>query len=70
MKVKETNDTTRSRGVFNKTHKELISRNERLCSRCGYHRGENRFRKRKDLRNWKRYRRKRWREPGENAESA
>jgi hypothetical protein len=64
MKVKWTNDTSCGRGVFNKTYKDLISRTEGLCSRCPYHRGENADRKRKDRRNWKRYRRTRWREPG------
>ena len=60
MKVKVTYETTDNRCVLKKTHKELIARKEKLCGRCPYHGAENAGRKRKDKRNWKRYRKTQW----------
>ena len=64
MRMKELYDATDNRSVLNKAYKLLITRKERICDRCPYHRGENAFRKRKDKQNWKRYRLTKWRDSG------
>ena len=61
MKLKKLYDTTGHRSVLNKAYKLIVSRNEGFCERCPYHRCENAFRKRNDLKNWKRYRKSQWR---------
>jgi hypothetical protein len=53
MGLKELYAAADNRGVLNKAYKLLITRKERICNRCPYHRGENAFRKRKDRKNWK-----------------
>jgi hypothetical protein len=64
MGLKELYDATDNRGLLNKAYKLLITRKERICNYCPYHRGENAFRKRKDKKNWKRYRLTKWRDSG------
>jgi hypothetical protein len=60
MKIKEIYKTTDNRSVLKKAYREFIAREERICGICGYHRGENADRKRRDRRNWKRYRKAQW----------
>ena len=60
MKIKETYVTTDSRSVLKKAYKLLLANREGLCNFDPYHRGENADRKRRDRRNWKRYRKTRW----------
>jgi hypothetical protein len=64
MKVKEIYATTDNCSVLKKAYRELISQREGLCGRCPYHGGENAYRKRKDRRCWKRYRKTQWRYKG------
>ena len=51
MKVYKIYSTTGHRGVLKKAYKLLISKKQRICERCPYHRGENPGRKRRDRRN-------------------
>jgi hypothetical protein len=60
MKVKVIYATTDNCSVLKKVYRELISQQEGLCGRCPYHGGENAYRKRKDSRCWKRYRKTQW----------
>jgi hypothetical protein len=60
MSIKEIYATADNPSVLKKAYKAFITRRERICNRCPYHSGENAYRKRKDRRNWKRFRKTQW----------
>jgi hypothetical protein len=60
MKTKRTYDTTDNRSVLKKAYKSLLAQTEGICNFCPYHRGENADWRSRDKRNWKQYRRTRW----------
>ena len=60
MGIKRIYDTADNPGVLKKAYKLLLTKEEKICNFCPYHRGENADRKRKDKRNWKRFRRTQW----------
>jgi hypothetical protein len=62
MKIKKLYATTDHRSVLNKVYKVFITQKEGICNFDPYHSGENANRKRRDRRNWKRYRKTQWRD--------
>jgi hypothetical protein len=60
MGIKVVYDYEDNRCALKKAYKALISQQERICNRCHFHRGENTSRRRKDRRNWKRFRKTQW----------
>ena len=60
MRTKELHNATDNRSVLKKAYKLLLTKKEKICNFCAYHRGENADRKRKDKRNWKRFRKTKW----------